>query len=504
MKILLELTNIEARHYFLKHESFCNIDLPKYFNFQNLLDALSQNGNVSNIPLGEAKRLDNVNYKFLTNKDGKFAWRPLQIINPAIYVNLVNKITKRDNWNLIVKRFKKFQENKLIKCFSLPVVATDDKKSNKAESVLNWWQQIEQKSLEFALDFDCFMNTDITDCYGSIYTHTIPWALHGEKNAKHNFRSSSSDRKKYVGDDIDTTIQSMQFSQTNGIPQGSVLMDFIAEIILGYSDAILTSKIKNYNRKELKYKIGDYKILRYRDDYRIFANNQETLIKIAKLLTETLIHLNFKLNSQKTFISDNIVQNVVKPDKLYWNEAKQGEKTLQKHLFLIHSLAERYPNSGSLVTALTNFLENRVYPIKLFQEENSKVLVSILVDIAFKNPRTYPVITAILSKILSLETNNETIISILESIEKKFEKIPNVGHLQVWLQRLTIKADRNKHYSEKFCQKVVENNTEIWNINWLNNQNIKDLFANNSIVNEELIEEMQQVIEPSEVSIFGY
>ncbi len=102
--------------------------------------------NVSNIPLGEAKRLDNVNYKFLTNKDGKFAWRPLQIINPAIYVYLVNKITKRDNWNLIVKRFKKFQENELIKCFSLPVVATDDKKSNKAESVLNWWQQIEQKS----------------------------------------------------------------------------------------------------------------------------------------------------------------------------------------------------------------------------------------------------------------------------------------------------------------------------------------------------------------------
>ncbi len=173
-------------------------------------------------------------------------------------------------------------------------------------------------------------------------------------------------------------------------------------------------------------------------------------------------------------------------------------------MFLIHLLAERHPNSGSLVTALTNFLENKVYPIKLFQEENSKVLVSILVDIAFKNPRTYPVITAILSKILSLETNNETVISILESIEKKFEKIPNVGHLQVWLQRLTIKADRNKHYAEKFCQKVVENNTEIWNINWLNNQHIKDLFANNSIVNEELIEEMQQVIEPSEVSIFGY
>jgi len=150
--------------------------------------------------------------------------------------------------------------------------------------------------------------------------------------------------------------------------------------------------------------------------------NQETLVKIAKLLTETLFELNLKLNSQKTFISDNIVKDVIKPDKSYWNEAKQGEKTLQKHLFLIHSLAEKHPNSGSLASALTKFLEDRVYPLKLFKEENSKVIVSILVDIAFKNPRTYPVVTAILSKVLSLEVNNETVIEIFNSIEKDLIK----------------------------------------------------------------------------------
>lgn len=57
----------------------------------------------------------------------------------------------------------------------------------------------------------------------------------------------------------------------NGIPQGSVLMDFIVEMVLGYADAALICKIKNYNRKEERYKIEDYQILRYRDDYRIFA-----------------------------------------------------------------------------------------------------------------------------------------------------------------------------------------------------------------------------------------
>lgn len=504
LKKIIELSHTEARQYFLKQESYCNIDLPKYFNFQPLLDALSQNGNLNNIPLSEAKKFDNINYKFLTNKDGKFAWRPLQLINPAIYVNLVNKITKKGNWNIIVDRFKKFQKNEKIKCYSIPIASTVEKKSDKAESILNWWQQIEQHSLELALDFDCFMNTDITDCYNSIYTHTIPWALHGEAIIKADFLSPSKPKKIYLGNDIDIAIQSMQFSQTNGIPQGSVLMDFIAEIILGYADAILSLKIKCYNRKEDKNKIEDYTILRYRDDYRIFANNHETLVKIAKLLTETLIELNFKLNSHKTFISDNIIKDVIKPDKLYWNESKKGEKTLQKHLFLIHSLAEKHINSGSLSKALTKFFEERVYSLKIFKEDNSKVLVSILIDIAFKNPRTYPVIIAILSKILSLEVNRQIVFEILKSIEKKFDKLPNIGHLQVWLQRLTIKTDRNKYYSEKLCQKVIDSNRDLWNIEWLKNQTIKDAFLKNSIINEEKIEAMQLVIEPKEVNIFGY
>lgn len=501
MKTLLELTHTEAREAFLKQESYCSAELPIYFNFQPLLDALSKNGNINSIPLDEAKKINDVNYKFLTNKDGKYSWRPIQLINPVIYVNLVNRITKKENWELIKNRFKKFQENENIRCYSIPTVSLNSTKSNKATNIQNWWQQIEQQSLELSLDFDCMMNTDITDCYGSVYTHTIPWALHGEKIIKANFRLPKNQRTKYLGDGIDTTIQSMQFSQTNGIPQGSMLMDFIAEIILGYADAKLSFKIKNYNRKN---SIGNYTILRYRDDYKIFASSQETLIKIAKLLTETLFELNFKINSQKTFITENIVSDVIKPDKSYWNEAKQGAKTLQKHLFLIHSLAERHPNSGSLTTALTKFLEEKVYPITLFQEENSKVLVGILVDIAFKNPRTYPVITAILSKILSLEIKNETVNEILNSIENKFDKIPNVGHLQIWLQRLTIKSDRNKNYTEMLCKKVVDSNTNIWNLSWLTNQTLKDDILNNPIIDEENINEIEQVIEPNEVKIFGY
>ena len=37
----------------------------------------------------------------------------------------------------------------------------------------------------------------------------------------------------------------MRYGQTNGIPQGSVLMDFISEMVLGYIDKLLEEKISN-------------------------------------------------------------------------------------------------------------------------------------------------------------------------------------------------------------------------------------------------------------------
>ena len=145
--------------------------------------------------------------------------------------------------------------------------------------------------------------TDITNCYGSIYTHSISWALEGKEEAKKNKQN-----KKTLGNQIDQIIRAMSYGQTNGIPQGSVLMDFIAEIILGYADLQLGKKIKKNN-------IEDYCILRFRDDYRIFAKNEFDLKMILKYLTEVLIDLNFKLNSNKTLITDDIITNSIKKDK---------------------------------------------------------------------------------------------------------------------------------------------------------------------------------------------
>jgi len=115
------------------------------------------------------------------------------------------------------------------------------------------------------------------------------WALHTKSEAK---KKENRTDLKLIGNQIDKHIQDMRHGQTNGIPQGSVLMDFIAEMVLGYADLELSGEIETVG-------ISDYLILRYRDDYRIFVNNPRDGEQIVKLLTEVTISLGLKLNPSK-------------------------------------------------------------------------------------------------------------------------------------------------------------------------------------------------------------
>lgn len=500
MKNIIELSNIKARDFFLNEKSYYNFDLPKYFKFQELINQLSTK--IENInpldfyktytkPNGKKQPIypsdyENVNYIFLNNKDGKFAWRPFQLINPALYVHLIHKITDSNNWNFIVSRFSEFRQNNNIICVSLPIKSETDL-SDKAASISNWWQSIEQKSIELALEYEYILHSDVSDCYGSIYTHSIAWALHTKETAK-----IERDNKGLIGNIIDNHLTGMSYGQTNGIPQGSVLMDFIAEMVLGFADLQLSEKLSELH-------ITDYKILRYRDDYRIFTNNPQKAELILKQISEILIDLNMRLNSQKTIISNNVIKSSIKPDKLYWNSSKQRTNYLQNHLLLIHELSEKFPNSGSLSKALSKFFD-RIHKYENI-EGDIYVLISILTDIAYKNPRIYLIASAILSKFLSFANSNSDRDEILSKILKKFELIPNTGHMQIWLQRITIVFNRNKEYSEKLCQLVYNPTIELWNIDWLNTD-IQQLIKNIVIIDETEIEKLKPIFEQDEVMLF--
>lgn len=500
MKKILELNHTEARAHLLKDESYFNFNLPPYFVFENLLkdvSALLERSGLDSFystytnEKGKEKKhypsgFEGVNFKLLSNKDGKFAWRPFQLIHPALYVNLVHTLTEEDNWNLLIQKFDEYQTNPQLGCYSIPLVS-ESEQSDQASSVLRWWQELEQQSIELALEFDYILHTDIADCYGSIYTHSVPWAFHTKSIAKDRRTD-----KTLLGNKIDAQLQAMSYGQTNGIPQGSVVMDLIAETVLGSADVALSLKIA-------ELEITDYRIIRYRDDYRIFSNNPEDAEHIAKLLSEILVELGLRLNPNKTVISNRVISNSIKTDKLHYISRKNGSKSLQKHLMLIHKLSEEHPNSGSLVRSLTGYFKR----VRRLEEINTnvKVLGSILVDIMLMSPRTYPTATAILSKLFSFVQSDEERILLLEKVQKKFSKVPNTGHVQIWLQRLTLKFEPEKNYDEILCRKVINPDADIWNSDWLKGD-LKALIQDAAVVDREYIENMDPVVSKEEFELF--
>ncbi|MBD5259420.1 MAG: RNA-directed DNA polymerase [Bacteroides sp.] len=520
-KSILKLDAKKAREFFLEEESYCNFDLPPYIKFSALLNAINNKIGAGHHEINEfyskskkPEECENVNYKLFNNKNAKYDWRPFELIHPVLYVFLVREITEETHWKDIQERFKELNKNSLVQCFSIPI-SSETNQRNKAEQVLQWWNHIEQDSIKYSLEFDYLFHTDITNFYPSIYTHSIAWALHDKTEAK-----KEKLNKKLLGNKIDDYIRKMSHAQSNGIPQGSVLMDFIAEIILAYIDDQLTEKIRN---QEIESK--NFRIIRYRDDYRIFVNNPQNAESILKALSEILADTGLKLNPSKTIVSQNVIQGSIKQDKLKWifiEPLLKEQDTLQKQLLILHQFSLEYENSGILINLLDNLLKDLTYNVPEMQvvknekykslfkinlnKENKEILVAILIDIVSLNPRTYPLAMAILGILFSRINKKEFIITSIQ----KLERIYNNSYMQIWLQRAIIKQEIDyKNFTESICQKVAsifsgKKCESLWNNEWLSCEEMKKLFKKYPIILKEEIDNLTSNTQHKEITLFNY
>lgn len=314
--------------------------------------------------------------------------------------------------------------------------------------------------------------------------------------------------KGLLGNIIDHHIQAMQFGQTNGIPQGSTLFDFIAEIILGYADRQLSLKLEEEG-------VSKYNILRYRDDYRIFSNSKDELEKIAFFLHEVLTDLNLQLNTEKTLLTEDVITDSIKKDKIWYvsniplfrKYSKRNKQRmfslascLQQEALYIHQFAKKYPNSGTLVKLLISYASRlRKKSIKC----DEKVLISILIGIAMKSPKCYGAVLSNISILLQRISKTEEMEKIVNDIYTKFERLPNIGELQIWLQHITYQMSSSIEYTEPIC-KIVEGkmDVKIWNFDWVSDK-YKEDFPIGTICAKEIRDKITPVIPIDEVSLFN-
>lgn len=92
---------------------------------------------------------------------------------------------------------------------------------------------------------------------------------------------------------------------------------------------------------------------------------------------------------------------------------------------------------------------------KFTEQENALVLISIFTDIALESPKTYRNILQIISFLLDKFSTTDEREKIVEFIYKKFQRLTNIGELQIWLQRITFKLPHPIEYSEKYVRSLL-------------------------------------------------
>ncbi|EMV5449353.1 RNA-directed DNA polymerase [Escherichia coli] len=508
MKKIYELTTGRALKYFLQHDSYTTLELPSYVDFSSLLEEINSaidEGKINFQPDSKSLMGKNINYEVLVSKDGLYSWRRITLINPLYYVYFCKLITSSSNWNAIRNKFREFESNDLFLCSSIPVSKKNT--SNVAASVLNWWEDFEQKSLSLALEYEFMFSTDISNFYPSIYTHSFEWVFISKEEAKKKENNNNPGRL------IDTHIQMMMSNQTNGIPLGSTLMDTFAELILGEIDLQLRKKTE-------EQKITDYKVVRYRDDYRIFSSSKDDLDKISKCLVEVLGEFGLDLNSRKTELHDDIILHSLKSAKKEYIIEKSFN-SLQKMLYAIYLFSLKHQNSKITVRYLNDFLRKLFRKKKITNSGHQlDAMLGIISSIMTKNPTTYPVGMAIFAKLLTfLYDDDELKFGKLQQLHCKLGKQPNTEMLDIWFQRVQgkIHTQWEGDYKTALCQRI---NDELkgkktftidglWDVEWIpgsakskNKQKILSILKKTKIVDLDAFEEMDNDITPEEVNLF--
>lgn len=520
-KNILSLTSNEVLDFFMKSEQYHGFELPEYFDFDKVLLYVKKS-------VGDKKYddclagvrpddLPDVNLDVLLNKDGHYAVRPLVLANPFLYYFLAREVCGTFGWDAIQKCFKAYSVPHLTSC-ALPVIPDKSEAFHKSTTILNWWNAMEQRSLELSLEYRYMFVTDITNCYGSINPQSIEWAL-SCKNTEHE-----TSENHVLTENIQTYLRALQHGHNIGIPQGSALFDFVGEIVLGYSDLLLHEALQ-------KEKINGYEIIRYRDDYRVFCNDKDTLEHISYILQHILEGLNFRLNSQKTKISETIVVDSIKPDKLFYiyntpifNKKGVDFDSFEKHLLYILMYGRQFPNGGQLKNLLSDidkrieeWLEpyevevegvkpndGELTPIKRKKTRQRRLLggsiramSAIATQIALDNVTVVHYALRVISRMVNSMKDMKEKQNIINKVYDKLCRQYNSDYNQLWLQNMTYTQDKKRKkspYTMRLCQLVMGKDCEqLWNNEWLKPE-ITDKFPYNSIVNKETLKKVTPVI----------
>lgn len=205
--------------------------------------------------------------------------RPLAIPEPFVYLNQCKSLS--DNWENLKKHFEEKTVGDEFKISRIHLRKLLNKPELFEMNYKNFSKDGEPEQ-DIIIKSKYIACADISNCFPSIYSHSISWALVGKSYAKLNKEPEN------WFNELDFHTRNVKFGETNGVLIGPHASNLISEIILVTIDKELTQQ--------------GFKYIRNIDDYTCYVDSYEKADKFFLCLSEELKKYELVLNNKKSKI----------------------------------------------------------------------------------------------------------------------------------------------------------------------------------------------------------
>jgi len=258
------------------------------------------------------------------------------------------------------------------------------------------WQK-EELMLDYALGCQYVVSADISTCFPSMYTHSIPWAVKNKEWAKIH-KCSSWNKKNETGcscrlndnlpcrnernelwpNDLDLISRLQKDGETNGFLIGPHTSNIIAELILSQIDCELQIS-------------GFKKVIRHIDDFTFFAPDEIEAKNFLRILSLTLKKYELSLNAKKTTITP-----YHKFESLHWksklnqfsfpNRDKIGFTTINAYIDYAMSISQASCDFAALNYAI------KIIAQKDLSDRARRLYIKKILQISMNHPYIIPLL----------------------------------------------------------------------------------------------------------------
>jgi len=296
---------------------------------------------------------------------------------------------------------------------STPIFKIKDK---RAIIQISKYQAFKEKCISVSYDRSYELKADVSKYFPSIYTHSIPWALHTKAVAK----SKSGREVKSLGNMLDKAVRSGQSGQTKGIPIGTDTSRIIAEIVGTGLDIDLIAAFKKDGINYMGY--------RFIDDYQLYFHSAADAEKALKILHKVLNNYSLDLNDEKTIINsapyklDNDWSYLLNSCPLRDKEESIQAHDLITYVNLVIDMAIKHPADYVIKYGIKRLLKTEIFP------DNWSLLEALILKLGTYEPAALPSVAVFLLQ-NKLEVNKDRIKNFVQNLLQ--QRISRGHHFEV-------------------------------------------------------------------------